>query len=1321
MSDQDERPDADEQVTPTTPDEAETSARVDEVNDAENPPEVISAAWGKFIGYFIEGKLVVFILVAMLVGAGFYVLPFQVDSHGIDRDPVPVDAIPDIGENQQIVFTEWMGRSPRDVEDQVTYPLTTALLGIPGVKTVRSFSAFGFSSIYVIFDEGIDFYWSRSRVLEKLSSLPSGTVPEGVSPRLGPDATALGQVYWYTLEGHDADGNVVGGFSQEQLRSIQDWTVRYALMGVNGVSEVASVGGYVQEYQVDVDPEAMRAQGVGLAQIAHAVRSSNLDTGARTIEINRAEYIVRARGFIEEPEDIEQAVVALREDHTPIRVRDVAHVQLGPALRRGALDDAGADAVGGVVVARYGENPLATIDRVKARIAQIAPGLPRTTLEDGTVSQVTIVPFYDRTGLILDTLNTLKTSLTEEIIIVIIVVLVFLGELRASLLISSMLPLGVLLAFVLMKLTGVDANVMALGGIAIAIGTMVDMGIVFTENIVAHVEATPPGGDRAAAVRIGAAEVAPAILTSVATTVCSFLPIFALTASEGKLFRPLAFTKTFAMTGALLLSMVVLPALAHVILRPKVGPAPGHLRGMRRVLGSILRPGHLRHWTLFALGAWLVPNVPLLGLFVLLVSSARLAGPLLSPRVGRYLTRAEIVVALFAVAYLLADYWAPLGVDQPSIFNLLFVGAVLLIVIGSFLVFQRLYAPILRWALVHKAAFLTLPVAVVLVGLMAWQGFLGVFGWLPDSVTASAPAQAMARAFPGFGREFMPPFDEGAFLFMPTTMPHASFGEAQDMLRQMDAAIAAIPEVERVVGKLGRADTPLDPAPISMFETIISYKPEYRVDADGTRVRQWRDEIHSPQDIFAEIARVARAPGLTAAPVLMPIAARIVMLQSGMRAPMGIKVQGPDLETIQDFGFQLEQLLKQVPSVVPEAVIADRVVGKPYIEIDLDRPAIARYGLSIDQVQQVVQVGLGGMSLTRTVEGRERYAVRVRYMREDRDSVEALHRLTVTAPGGEQLPLEQLAHISYVRGPQMIKAEDTFLTSYVLFDRQPDVAEVDVVEQAQAFIQSKIDSGELVVPAGVSYHFSGSYENQLRSSKRLMILIPIALGFIFLLLYLQFKKTTTSLIIYSGVLIGVGAGFILLWLYGQPWFLDFSVAGVSMQSLFRVGNVNISVAVWVGMIALVGVASDNGVVLATYLSQRFTAQPPKTIQDVRDRAMEAGVRRVRPCLMTTATTVIALLPVIASQGAGADVMVPMALPSIGGMVGTLITLLVVPVLYSIGEERKVRTGGMSPLRRRIAAFLGWKTDAAHTDDAELASDSPATPTPLADTLEPEEA
>ncbi len=952
-----------------------------------------------------------------------------------------------------------------------------------------------------------------------------------------------------------------------------------------GVSEVASVGGYVREYQVDVDPEAMLASGVTIEQIARAVRESNLDVGARTLEINRAEYLVRGLGFIRTVRDLEQTVIATRK-HTPIRIADVARVTLGPAQRRGALDDAGAEAVGGVVVVRYGENPLEVIQRVKTKIEEIAPGLPKRTLADGTTSQIAIHPFYDRTTLIHETLDTLSTALFQQVLVTVLVVLVMLRNLRTSLMISAVLPLAVLAAFIAMKITGVDANIMALAGIAIAIGTMVDMGIVFTENIVSHLANAPEDESRARVIAHAAAEVAPAVATSAPTTVVSFLPVFALSAAEGKLFRPVAYTKSFAIVAALLVSMVILPALAHLILR----------RG----------------------------------------SNARER----SPR-----SRIWLIGAVLAVTVLLTHDWLPLGPGHHFFTNLIFVVVVIGALLVVFFAFQRVYVPVLQWSLRNKALALTLPLLVLAGGVASWSTL---------------------------GREFMPPFDEGSFLYMPTTMPHASFGQALDMLHTMDAAIQEIPEVDRAVGKLGRAESPLDPAPISMFETIVTYKPEFGLDEEGNRVRNWRDHIRSPRDIWDEIVSAASAPGLTSAPMLMPINTRIIMLQSGMRAPMGIKVYGPNLETIEAFGMKLESLLRGVEGIRPETVFADRVVGKPYIEIDIDREAIGRYGLTIGRVQDGIQTALGGQTLTRTVEGRERYPVRARYMREERDSVEAIGRVLVSAPGGEQIPLEQLAEIRYVKGPQVIKSEDTFLTSYVLFDKQPELSEVDVVQEARAFLLSEIERGELEVPAGVSYRFAGSYENQVRSEQRLLLLIPVALILVFLLLYLQFRRVVTTLIIYSGVLLCVAGGFILIWLYGRPGFLDFEILETDMQHLFHVGTINLSVAVWVGVIALLGIATDTGVVMATYLAQRFRAEPPQTIEQVRESAIGAAQRRVRPCLMTTATTALALLPVITSQGRGADVMVPMALPSVGGMGAILLTLFVVPVLYAWVEERKLR-------------------------------------------------
>ena len=1230
--------------------------------------------WRNLIGWFVDRPFIVGMGALLLVLAGVYVAPFDWDIGSVPRDPVPVDAIPDIGENQQIVFTEWMGRSPRDVEDQISYPLTTSLLGIPGVKTIRSSSAFGFSTIYIIFEDDIEFYWSRSRVLEKLASLPPGTVPDGVTPTLGPDATALGQVFWYTLEGRDRDGNVVGGFSQHELRSVQDWIVRYALQGVSGVSEVASIGGFVREYQVDVDPEAMRAHDVSLAEVANAVRQSNLDIGARTVEINRVEYIVRGLGFVEDVRELEEAVVAVR-DNVPVRVREVARVALGPGLRRGYLDDAGAPAVGGVVVARFRENPLFVIHGVHERIAQIAPGLPQRTLEDGTVSQVTIVPFYDRTELILETLESLSHSLWDEILITILVILVLLRDIRTSFVVSGMLPLGVLAAFITMKLTGVDANIMALGGVAIAIGTMADVGIVFTENIYSRLERAAEGADPRETIKDAAAEVAPAVLTGTLMVVVSFLPVFGLASSEARLFSPLAATKSFAMMGALFLSIVLLPTIAYLVLgrsRKRAAAAPAATAGWRGLAARIDPRRHLREWIVLAGGIALCFASPLAGAIVIVLGLYQFVRPLVPEARLAQLRLVELALVVGAVTLVYSSSWQPLGPEPGWVLNTIFVAVIVTVVLGFFLLFGRAYGGLLRVFLRHKLAFAAIPLSFVALGAVAWLGTDTLLGWLPESVRESGPMRGLARAFPGLGAEYMPPFDEGAFLYMPTTLPHASIGTAEELLSDIDASIAQIPEVERVVGKLGRVESALDPAPISMFEAVITYKSEYRVEEDGSRVRQWRDHIRTPADIWTEIIAAARRPGLTTAPMLMPINARITMLQSGMRAPMGIKVQGPDLETIEQFGYRLEELLRQVPSIVPETVYADRVVGKPYLEIDIDRVAIARYGLTIDQVQHVLKVALGGMILTRTVEGRERYPVRVRYMREERDSLEAIEELSVPTPAGQQIPLSQLATIQYVRGPQVIKSEDTFLTSYVLFDRRQDVAEVNVVEEAQAFIQEQIDSGNLQVPAGVSYRFAGSYENQVRSERRLMILIPLAFASIFVLLYLQFRRVSVSLMIYSGVAVAISGAFLLMWLYGQPWFLDFDVLGMSMRTLFRVQTINVSVALWVGMIALVGVAGDNGVVLATYLQQRFAESPPDTIDGVRELAFEGGMRRVRPCLMVTAITFLALMPVITSQGKGSDVMVPMALPLMGGMAIQLVTLFVVPVLYSWAEERRLR-------------------------------------------------
>ncbi|MBG87783.1 MAG: acriflavine resistance protein B [Verrucomicrobiales bacterium] len=1329
----------------------------------------------RLIQFCLENRLVVILVAGLIVFEGLRVAPFDWNLGPVQRNPVPTDAIPDIGENQQIVFTEWMGRSPQDVEDQIGYPLTVSLLGIPGVKSVRSYSMFGFSSIYVIFKEDVEFYWSRSRVLEKLNSLPAGTLPDRVQPTLGPDATALGQVFWYTLEGHDENGKITGGWDLDELRSIQDWYVRYSLQSADGVSEVASAGGFVREYQIDVNPDAMRAFGVSLGQIVEATKHANMDVGARSIEVNRVEYFIRGLGFVKGVEDLEETVVAVNEN-VPVRIRDIARVILGPALRRGALDKGGAEAVGGVVVARFGENPLAAINAVKEKIDEIADGLPEKAVIDWhnvsraeveafadgrgfdafaeideihesahvhslnqsawldflrttgpnerpewlKFSKIRIVPFYDRSGLIRETLGTLNTAIIQEILVTIIVVLVMVRHLASSALISGLLPLAVLMTFIAMRQFGVDANIVALSGIAIAIGTMVDMGIVICENILRRLEGAKDAADSSlTTIHRAASEVAPAVLTAVATTVISFLPVFAMEGAEGKLFKPLAFTKTFALAASIIVALTLIPPLAHMLFTR----GSARTKSRRILFGAMAIVGGV----LLAWFPWWVGSV------LIVVGVYRLIETFLPERVAGALQSVVTWLLVAAVALLLAMDWLPLGPERGLSQNVLLVTGVIGGLLFLIQVFLKAYSPILRWALENKRLFLTGPLALMIAGASIWLGFDRLFGWMPSGVKKSAPAVWAAHQFPGLGKEFMPNLDEGSYLFMPTTMPHASIGEALDVLQKQDMAMQAIPEIESVVGKLGRAESPLDPAPVSMFETIINYRPKFLIDANGRRLRfrfeaheddlardekgkplsapdgepylvhgkfvrdesgrlipdsggapfrLWRPAldphvnpdrsawpgIQNSDDIWNEIVEVTKIPGTTSAPKLQPIAARIVMLQSGMRAPMGVKVRGPDLATIERVGLQIEEMLKDVPSVEPGTVVADRMIGKPYLEIDISRDAIARYGLHIHEVQEVIEIAIGGKRLSMTVEGRERYPIRVRYQRELRDSIESLGRILVPAADGSQIPLTQLAEIRYVRGPQMIKSEDTFMVGYVVFDKKPDFAEVDVVETCQAYLKAQIDAGKFALPNGVSYVFAGNYENQLRASRKLMVVVPIALFAIFVILYLQFRSAITAGMIFTGVFVAWSGGFLMLWLYGQPWFLDVPVMGVNLRELFQVQSVNLSVAVWVGFLALFGIATDDGVVMATYLDQSFADGKTESSEAIRAAVLEAGNRRVRACLMTTATTLLALLPILTSTGRGSDIMIPMAIPTVGGMSVALLSMFVVPVLYCAVKE-----------------------------------------------------
>jgi Cu(I)/Ag(I) efflux system membrane protein CusA/SilA len=685
------------------------------------------------IRFCLENKLVVALLVILVIGAGVLVAPFDWDLWGLPRKPVPVDAIPDIGENQQIVFTEWMGRSPQDVEDQITYPLTVSLLGVRGVKTIRSFSMFGFSSIYIIFKENIRFEVARWNILEKLNSLPPGALPEGVQPALGPDATALGQIFWYTLEGRDENGNPAGGWDLDELRTIQDWNVRWALLSAEGISEVASVGGFVREYQIDVDPDAMRAHRVTLGDIDRAVKASNIDVGAQTIEDNRVEYVIRGLGFIEKLSDLEKTVVKVNEN-VPIYIKDIAKVSYGPALRRGALDKGGAEAIGGVVVVRYGFNPLEAIKNVKKRIEEISPSLPKKILPDGTVSKVTIVPFYDRTGLIYETLGTLRTALTEEILVTIIVVVILVLHLRSSVLISALLPLAILMCFIAMRVFGVDANVVALSGIAIAIGTMVDMGIVICENILKHLDAAGPDDDKLEVVFKAASEVGSAVLTAVSTTVVGFLPVFTLTGSVGKLFKPLAFTKTFALIASVIVALTIIPPAAHILFTKKVT-----LKKVKRyILGGVLIAAAII--SVIWLTWWIGVLIGAIGLYHLLRDR-------IPERTNRSLPLIANVLAIIVVGIILASHWLPLGPARGLVRNLIFVALLIGGLLLFFKVFQKFYTRILAWCLAHKVLFLCMPVVLLILAGMIWLGFGKVFFFVPQPLRANSLWSAGFHAF----------------------------------------------------------------------------------------------------------------------------------------------------------------------------------------------------------------------------------------------------------------------------------------------------------------------------------------------------------------------------------------------------------------------------------------------------------------------------------------------------------------------------------------------------------------------------------------------
>lgn len=1183
----------------------------------------------------------------------------------------PVDAIPDIGEKQVIVYADWPGRSPQDVDDQVTFPLSTSLTGTPGVKAIRSMSGFGFSMVFVIFKDDVDYYWARSRVLERMN-VAQQRLPAGVTPTLGPDATALGQVYWYTVEGE--------GLDLAELRSIQDWYIRYQLNSVEGVSEVASIGGFVKQYQIDIHPDKLRAHRVTLMDLYEAVRKSNIDVGAKVVENNGIEFFIRGVGFIKTVEDIERIVIR-QDGGTPIMVRNVGTVQMGPDFRRGALDKAGVETVGGVVLMRYGENPREVVRRVKDKIAQLEPGLRGKTLADGRVSRVRIVPFYDRTTIVSETIGTLKKALSEEAMLACLVILFFLLHLRTTVTVLATLPLAVALTFILMYLFGVDSNIMSLAGLAIAIGDVADMGIIMSENIYRRIASATDAEKREKGhfgiVYEGATEVGGAIVTAVSNTIVSFIPVFFLADQEGKLFSPLAFTKTFAIGSSVVLAITVVPFLCFLLFRP--------VKWRGQIVAAI------------AAGVGVLAALATHAVFVWGMARGHDEGWLISAAVG-------VGVAL-CVVRMTRERFLPLEENRVS------------------RLISGVYAPALGWVLGHKKTFFVAPLLLLFVGLSVWLGIgttlyplqavVNVFAsapalpeirsgthtqtiaplvrplvefdhlrwqrirdkdgaerlrilWRPphplESVAEAERGMTVVhegRILPGIGREFMPPLDEGSFLYMPSLLPQGSLSQAIQVNSVQDRAIAGVPEVESVVGKIGRADSALDPAPIGMMESIIILKTEdrWRMKRIERFFSDWPGFVRTalasiwPEErritkgeILAELQEKTAIPGVLPT-FLQPIQTRLVMLQTGFRAMMGVKIFGDDLREIERIGLQIEQLLREVPGATD--IVADRIVGKPYMQIEIDRDRVGRYGVNIRDVQDVIEMSLGGMNLMESVEGRERYPIRIRLARDFREDAEAIQRISVPTTSGAQVPLVQLATITTVLGPQEIKGERGLLVGYVTMNTR-DRDEVSVVNDAEAILRRAVSDGRLTLPAGYYWEWSGQFENQVRAMARMRILIPITLCIMFVMLYLGFRRWWIAPVIFFGVLVSACGGFIMLALWGA----------------------NLSVAVWVGFLVLFGVVDDDGVIIATYLEGVFKDRKFKAVAEIRAATIDAGLKRIRPCLMTIATTVFGLMPIFWASGRGADVMKPMAIPSIGGMAASLITLFIVPCVFCAVEEWK---------------------------------------------------
>ena len=1042
----------------------------------------------QIIEYSVKNKFTVILLTAVLVVVGIYCLL-----------NIKLDAIPDLSDVQVIIKTDYPGQAPQIVEDQVTYPLTTAMLGVPRAKVVRGYSFFDYSLVFVIFEEGTDLYWARSRVLEYLNSA-QGRLPLGVNPQLGPDATSVGWVYEYTVE------DTTGKYDLSDLRTVQDWYLKYQLTTVPGVAEVASVGGFVKQYQVEVDPAKLLAYHIPITQVKEAIAKSNSDVGGGVIEMGETEFMVRGLGYIKGREDIRNVVLGASDAGTPILVKDVANVEIGPEMRRGLTEKNGqGEVVGGIVVMRFGENALKTIKDVKAKMEELKPGLP---------SGVVIRPAYDRSELIHASIKTLSDALIQELIIVAIFIMIFLVHIRSSMVSIFVLPTAVLVSFIIMYVQGINANIMSLAGIILAIGALVDSSMVMVENTHKHIEkyqgqniqlSLMSSKERWAITTEAAKEVGPSLFYSMIITTVAFVPIFLLEEQEGRLFKPLAFTKSYAMLAGALLSITIVPVLMGYWIRGKI--------------------------------------------------------------------RSE---------------------EQNPISRFL----------------HKIYHPVITFVLNHR--FGVIATALVLMGLTL------------------IPVLKI-------GSEFMPPLYEGDLLYMPTTFPGISIAKAKEILQQTDKIISAFPEVETVFGKIGRAETATDPAPLMMIETTIKLKPE----------KQWRSGM-TPDKLVDEMNRAIQFPGLTNA-WTMPIKTRIDMLSTGIKTPVGIKIMGDNLDSLTAIGERIEGSIRKVKGTL--SVYAERVVGGNYIDYKIKREEASRYGLTVGDIQEVIMSALGGMNVTQTVEGLKRYPVNVRYPRELRDNLEDIKRLLIPTPTGAQIPIVQVADIQVVKGPDNIKSENSRRSAWVYVD----IKGIDVgtyVKQAKKVVES-----EVKMPAGYNLVWSGQYEYMLRVQKRLMMIVPLVVLVIFFIMYHNTKSLTKTFIVFLAVPFSLIGAFWFLYLLGY----------------------NTSIAIWVGMIALAGVDAETGVVMLLFLDlayhDRVKANAMRTKEDLRQAIHYGAVKRIRPKLMTVGTDMVGLLPVMWATGIGSDVAKRIAAPYFGGLFTSfLLELLVYPVIFYIWHGRKLPEG-----------------------------------------------